>query len=60
MYSTTSAGLDAGALREQLMGAVTVPGGAPGEDPEAVDALEQRKAAEEKRQQDQEAQQDAQ
>ena len=28
MYSTTSAGLDAGALREQLMGAVTVPGDA--------------------------------
>jgi FAD/FMN-containing dehydrogenase len=26
MYSTTSAGLDAGTLREQLMGAVTVPG----------------------------------
>ena len=28
MYSTTSAGLDAGALREQLTGAVTVPGDA--------------------------------
>jgi FAD/FMN-containing dehydrogenase len=28
MYSTTSAGLDAGTLREQLMGAVTVPGDA--------------------------------
>ena len=28
MYSTTSAGIDAGALREQLMGAVTVPGDA--------------------------------
>jgi FAD/FMN-containing dehydrogenase len=28
MYSTTLAGLDAGALREQLMGAVTVPGDA--------------------------------
>ena len=28
MYSTTSAGLDAGTLREQLMGTVTVPGDA--------------------------------
>jgi UDP-N-acetylenolpyruvoylglucosamine reductase len=28
MYSTTSAGLDAGVLREQLMGAVTTPGDA--------------------------------
>ena len=28
MYSTTSAGIDAGVLREQLMGAVTMPGDA--------------------------------